>query len=82
MSGQTMRHVAAKSASVAVDVCGRCTSRLCTAMDDRPPILTARAEPSASSVNPETANATHLTFSQNLQTVQEPDVSHCACCLP
>ena len=46
-----------------------------TTMDDRPPNLTSRAEPAASSVNAETATATHLTFSQSLQTVQEPDVS-------
>lgn len=46
-----------------------------TAMDDPPPNLTSRAEPSASTVSAETATATHLTFSQALQTVQEPDVS-------
>ena len=48
-------------------------------MDDAPPNLTSRAEPSASTLNTETATATHLTFSQALQTVEEPDVSAPRC---
>ena len=44
-------------------------------MAEPPQKMATKAELSASALNPESASATHLTFSQALQTVHEPDVS-------